>query len=282
MICKNYNAEISDSAKFCKKCGVKVVTETQSDSSESSVYWERVIVAIIVFIGIIIAIFAYYNHIENEKSIDFSSTSSQSYSSSSQSSGSSSNPATKTINGIECVLVKGNGTIKDFYIGKYEVTQKQYQSVMGTNPSSFKGNNLPVEEVTWYNADDFCRKVGGRLPTDAEWGYAAKGGNKSNGYEYSGSNNLNAVGWFYYNSGNTTHAVGAKQANELGIYDMSGNVREWCSDWHPNYVGSARVDRGGSLSHGAVGCRVANRNNYSPSSSSSNLGFRVAFNSSVQ
>jgi formylglycine-generating enzyme required for sulfatase activity len=247
--------------------------------------------------------------------VSFNQTSSSPSSNASVSSG---NPATKIINGIECVLVKaGTFTMgspasesdrsgdetqhrvtitKDFYISKYPVTQAQYQRIMGTNPSSFKGDNLPVENVTWFNADDFCRKVGGRLPTEAEWEFAARGGNNSKGYIYSGSNNLNAVGWFYDNSGSSgnrkTQPVGQKSPNELGIYDMSGNVWEWCSNWYGSYPsgavtdpmgpssGSNRVRRVGGWFGGAEYCRVAFRIGLSPSFSHSDLGFRVAFNSS--
>jgi formylglycine-generating enzyme required for sulfatase activity len=154
----------------------------------------------------------------------------------------------KFISGIECVYVApgtfqmGQADIlvampvrqvtltQGYWIGKYPVTQAQYQSVMGTNPSSFSGDNKPVERVTWHNAVDFCGKVGGRLPTEAEWEFAARGGNKSNGYTYSGSNNLDEVGWYRSNSGYEIKPVGQKKANELGLYDMTGNVSEICND----------------------------------------------------
>ena len=139
-------------------------------------------------------------------------------------------------------------TVSDFYIGKYEVTQKEWYEVMGNNPSRFKGRNLPVEEVSWYDAVEFCNKKskaegltpcytgsrkntkcnfsanGYRLPTEAEWAYAARGGIKSKGYKYSGSNTIGDVAWYISNSGSKTHTVGTKKANELGIYDMTGNV----------------------------------------------------------
>ncbi|WP_291528415.1 formylglycine-generating enzyme family protein, partial [Bacteroides sp. UBA939] len=116
-------------------------------------------------------------------------------------------------------------TVSSFYIGKYEVTQAQWRSVMGTNPSHFKGDNLPVESVSWTEAREFASRLSTatgkryRLPTEAEWEYAARGGNKSQGYTYSGSNTLGNVAWYYDNSGNTTHSVGTKSPNELGIYD---------------------------------------------------------------
>ncbi|MCL1947378.1 MAG: formylglycine-generating enzyme family protein [Chitinivibrionia bacterium] len=211
-----------------------------------------------------------------------------------------------TIKGIECVLVKaGTFTMgvddyfyynvhqvtltNDYWISKYEVTQAQYQAVMNTNPSYFSGENNPVESVTWFKANDFCQAVGGRLLTEAEWEFAARGGKKSQGYIYSGSNTIGDVAWYYGNSGVSTHPVGQKQANELGIYDMSGNVYEWCSDWYSEYSGGSavtnptgpstggyRVSRGGSWDFDERYCRVANRS-YDPSFSYKNLGFRVAF-----
>ena len=131
--------------------------------------------------------------------------------------------------------------INDYYIGKYEVTQALWKAVMGNNPSEFKGDNLPVEQVSWKDCQKFLSKLNRitgkmfRLPTEAEWEYAARGGNKSRGYQYSGSNNLLDVAWYDDNSGRKTHAVGTKQPNELGIYDMSGNVCEWCQDWYGKY-----------------------------------------------
>ena len=164
----------------------------------------------------------------------------------------------------------------DYYIGKYEVTQALWQAVMGKNPSKFKGDNLPVEQVSWDDCQEFISKLNKmtgkkfRLPTEAEWEYAARGGNKSRGYQYSGSNNLSDVAWYEDNSGKKTHAVGSKQSNELGIYDMSGNVSEWCQDrWgyyssssQTNPIGanseSLRVRRGGYWGDYA-GCRSSCR-----------------------
>ena len=120
----------------------------------------------------------------------------------------------------------------DYYIGKYEVTQALWKAVMGNNPSNLKGDNLPVEQVSWDDCQEFLSKLNSitsktfRLPTEAEWEYAARGGNKSRGYQYSGSNNLSDVAWYGDNSGSKTHPVGSKQANELGIYNMAGNVCE--------------------------------------------------------
>ena len=142
----------------------------------------------------------------------------------------------------------------DYYIGKYEVTQALWQAVMGNNPSEFKGDNLPVENVSWNDCQKFISKLNlitgktFRLPTEAEWEYAARGGKKSRGYQYSGSNNLSDVAWYYKNSGIKTHAVGTKQANELGIYDMSGNVSEWCQDRYGDYSKSSQTNPKGSTS----------------------------------
>ena len=181
----------------------------------------------------------------------------------------------------------------DYYIGKYEVTQALWQTVMGNNPSKFKGDNLPVEQVSWDDCQEFIRKLNRitgkmfRLPTEAEWEYAARGGNKSRGYQYSGSNNLSNVAWYDDNSGWGTHAVGTKQPNKLGIYDMSGNVLEWCQDWYGEYnssslvnptganSGSYRVIRGGSWRGAALICRSSCRYNYAPGDRGYDLGLRL-------
>jgi hypothetical protein len=184
---------------------------------------------------------------------------------------------------IELVYVKTNYTMtsEDFYIGKYPVTQKEWFAVMGTNPSYFKGDNLPVETVSLYDAQEFISKLNAktgkkyRLPTESEWEYAARGGNKSQGYEYSGSNNINTVAWYDENSGNSTKPVGTKQPNELGIYDMSGNVREWCYfDYWVKQVEECPL-RGGSWDGIAQYCRVSNRYFSLPDFRDYRHGFRV-------
>ena len=184
-------------------------------------------------------------------------------------------------------------TLSGYYIGKYEVTQKLWKAVMGNNPSYFKGDNLPVEQVSWNDVQEFIRKLNQltgksyRLPTEAEWEYAARGGSNSRGYKYSGSDNVGSVAWYYENSGSTTHPVGSKSPNELGIYDMSGNVWEWCQDWYGDYSsssqrnpkgpasGSNRVGRSGGWCNGAGSCRVSYRLNLSPVNRYDFLGFRL-------
>jgi formylglycine-generating enzyme required for sulfatase activity len=184
-------------------------------------------------------------------------------------------------------------TVGSFNIGKYEVTQRLWRRVMGSLPSKFKGDDLPVENVSWDDIQKFVNKLNEqtgkkyRLPTEAEWEYAARGGNKSNGYKYSGSNNIDDVAWYDGNSGRETHNVGTKQPNELGIYDMSGNVCEWVSDLYgkcatgaqTNPIGSSsvspRVIRGGSWGHDAGDCRVFGRINALPDFRNRDLGFRL-------
>ena len=214
--------------------------------------------------------------------------------------------------------------VGDFYIGKYEVTHKEYIEFLNAKGLSsngsyngteyidmdysgcaighrsgrfyFKGSryadseNCPVIEVTWHGANAYCQWKGGRLPTEAEWEYAARSGQQSKGYKYAGSNNIGEVAWYDDgNSGSKTHPVGGRQPNKLGIYDMSGNVWEWCSDWYDeDYYGSSpqnnpqgpsdgqdRVLRGGSWLNDARYCRVANRYNFSPGGSNTFFGFRL-------
>ena len=137
-------------------------------------------------------------------------------------------------------------TLSSFYLCKYEVTQALWIAVMGENPSNHKGDNLPVEQVSWNDCQNFITRLNSltdrkfRLPTEAEWEYAARGGNRSHGYKYSGSNNLSEVAWYGGNGGYNTHPVGLKGPNELGLYDMSGNVYEWCSDWYGPYSSSSQ------------------------------------------
>ena len=211
-------------------------------------------------------------------------------------------------------------TLSSYSIGQTEVTQALWVAVMGSNPSFFNGygnsdygsyhsnydygTNLqrPVERVSWEDCQEFITKLNQltgqqfRLPTEAEWEYAARGGNKSKGYKYAGSNTVGDVAWYYDNipsqsegaSGYGTQTVGTKQANELGLYDMSGNVYEWCQDWYGSYSsdaqtnptgptsGSARVNRGGSWTYYAWNCRVSDRYISTPTYRDDYLGFRLA------
>ncbi|HQQ21703.1 MAG TPA: SUMF1/EgtB/PvdO family nonheme iron enzyme, partial [Bacteroidales bacterium] len=204
--------------------------------------------------------------------------------------------------------------VSSYQIARTPVTQEIWERVMGVNPSSFKGPNRPVNHVHWYEVVEFCNKLskmegfqqayfgvgadikcdfsanGYRLPTEAEWEFAARGGNKSCGYKFAGGDKLDLFGWYYGNSGNESKDVGLKLPNELGIHDMSGNVWEWCWDlYSSNYYGVSpianplgadagpeRVLRGGSWSVAADSCRVSYRDRYNPGYRYDKSGFRVA------
>jgi len=184
-------------------------------------------------------------------------------------------------------------TLSSYYIGETEVTQALWTAVMGSNPSRFKGDQRPVERVSWNDCQTFISRLNAktgkyfRLPTEAEWEYAARGGH-SGGSKYAGSDNINSVAWYIYNSGRETHNVATKSPNGLGIYDMSGNVWEWCQDWYGAYSSSSqtnpkgpsngddRVRRGGSWYDVAWDCRVSRRDDDSPYGSDFNLGLRLA------
>ena len=188
-----------------------------------------------------------------------------------------------------------NVTLNDYYIGETEVTQELWQAVMGENPSDFtRGEQLPVEHVNWKDCQTFISKLNNlteqnfHLPTEAQWEYAARGGSKSQGYQYSGSNDIDAVAWHEGNSKNKSHSVKTKAPNELGIYDMSGNVWEWCSDWYGEYSsgdqtnpqgssrGAHRVRRGGSWMNYLRLGRSSLRFYDSPAMRYNNLGLRLA------
>lgn len=230
-----------------------------------------------------------------------------------------------------------NIIIDDFYISKYEVTGYEWAQIMGDNPSEFKGDNFPVEMVSWYDAIEYCNKRsikeglepyynidketidphntseiddikwtitinenanGYRLPTEAEWEYAASGGQKSKNYIYSGSNNADDIGWYWRNSGdeylsgdwswpqiannnNRTRPVGSMKPNELGLYDMSGNVREWCWDWYKESDsdgGSYRIWKGGGWLGDVICCELSYRGKYEANGKGSDTGLRVCQN----
>jgi formylglycine-generating enzyme required for sulfatase activity len=182
-----------------------------------------------------------------------------------------------------------------FYIGKYEVTQEQYQQVMGANPSNFKGKSNPVETVSWDDAQEFIKKASQgtgqslRLPTEAEWEHACRAGTNTIYCSGDTEADLDRAGWFYGNSKNTTHPTGGKVPNVWGVYDMHGNVWEWCQDWYEMYKpaptvdpqgpleGASRVLRGGSWGHVPEGCRSARRSWNAPGDRGNGLGFRVVF-----
>lgn len=189
----------------------------------------------------------------------------------------------------------------DFYIGETEVTQALWRAVTGSIPMAGSswistiglGNNYPAYYISWSDCQNFIEDLNDltglnfRMPTEAEWEYAAKGGNKSQGYTYSGSNTADDVAWYTGNSDGKTHPVATKEPNELGVYDMSGNVYEWCQDWYGNYSSGAQTDptgpssgtyrvfRGGCWTHGAGNCRPSSRSRTSPSSAFNYLGLRL-------
>lgn len=180
-----------------------------------------------------------------------------------------------------------------FYIGRTEVTQALWREVMGRNPSHFLGDSLPVDNVSWFECQEFIdslnRLSGLRfsLPTEAEWEYAARGGNRSRGSKYSGSRCIDSVAWYGENSHSTSHSVATLMPNELGIYDMCGNVAEWCADWYDFYdtisqsnptgpaTGRYKTLRGGAWQLSAVMCRVSDRGFVEPSDRDSIFGLRL-------
>ena len=183
-------------------------------------------------------------------------------------------------------------TVSSFYMGQTEVTQRQWEAIMGSNSSYFVGDNRPVENVSWNDCQEFIQKLNQltgrtfRLPTEAEWEYAARGGKYHSSYKYSGSNEVDYVAWYSGNGGGQTHPIKTKQPNALGLYDMSGNVWEWCSARYGSYSsgaqtnpqgpmsGLSRVLRGGSWGSHARYCRVSYRNN-SPDGRNNSFGFRL-------
>ncbi|MBR4897837.1 MAG: SUMF1/EgtB/PvdO family nonheme iron enzyme [Prevotella sp.] len=194
-------------------------------------------------------------------------------------------------------------TLSTYYIGETEVTQGLWYAIMGQKPSSDKewrawglGSDYPAYYISWNLAQEFITKLNSvtgrkfRLPTEAEWEFAARGGTKTKGYKYAGSNKIDEVAWYQVNPAEQTHPVATKKANELGLYDMSGNVREWCSDWYDySYyknstvsnptgpsTGENRVMRGGSISNNEDECRVSRRDNRAPTSDTYPNGLRIA------
>ncbi len=259
------NTNIPDGSKFCNECGTPLnggsIGSSQSDSSTGSPIIDNLIANMVYVEGGTFMMGATSEQVDDAFNAE--------------------KPAHRV-------------TLSSFSIGCYEVTQEEWEAVMFDNPSHFKGKKRPVECVCWDDCQEFISKLNAmtgktfRLPTEAEWEYSARGGNKSKGYKYSGSNNINAVAWYGDNSGKTTHPVGQKSPNELGLYDMSGNVFEWCSDWSGFYrsfsqtnpkgdsSGIGRVRRGGSWQDNARLCRVSQRDRYPPDRRGYYLGFRLA------
>ena len=185
-------------------------------------------------------------------------------------------------------------TLSSFSINKYEVTQEEWEAVMGNNPSNFMGAKLPVEQVSWDDCQVFISKLNEltgmsfRLPSEAEWEYSARGGNNNSGCVYAGSNDLNEVAWFDRNSEGKSHEIGLKLPNELGLYDMCGNIREWCQDWYGDYSaleqknpqgplsGNLRVIRGGGWDSSKEYCLLSSRDRCSPNYRNAKLGLRLA------
>ncbi len=225
------------------------------------------------------------------------------------------NYKTFTVGGVTFKMIKVEGgtftttpmvTLSDYYIGQTEVTQALWKAVMGTTPSQLttirpswdigEGANYPMYAISWEDCQEFVRKLNVqtgqrfRLPTESEWEFAAKGGNQRHGYLYSGSNDIDAVAWKSGNSRSMMHTVGTKIANELGLYDMSGNVWEWCQDWYAPYnysssaktnptgpaTGTERVRRGGSWNSIDTFCRVSKRESSQPSERFLDVGLRLA------
>ena len=203
-------------------------------------------------------------------------------------------------------------SLGSFFLSKYEITWAQYRTIMGQGTDPAPADNLPVERVSWFDAVEFCNllsgregltpcylidgkniscdfsKKGYRLPTEAEWEYAARGGGFFGNHRFSGSDNINQVAWYYSNSNGVTHAVGRKLANELGLFDMSGNVWEWCWDWYGFYstdslidptgpeTGIDRIFRGGNMITHENYIQVTFRGFHNPSLTGVGVGFRVA------
>lgn len=208
-------------------------------------------------------------------------------------------PSESVLKSSDFVLIEGNANIGSFYMCTHEVTQEEYQTITGKNPSRFNGDKLPVEQVSWYEAVEYCNMRslaegltpcysgredsdydcnftanGYRLPTEAEWEYAAKGGKYHSPYKYSGSDEIDCVAWYSGNSDNKTQNVMTKIPNKLGLHDMTGNVWEWCWDEY-NSFSFCRVFRGGSWFSNADSCNISYRGSCSPGDRDSYLGLRL-------
>ena len=284
MKCKICNTENRDTAKFCNECGAKLEPQLKSCTNKDCPdYGKAILPAEAKFCpccGYAIGGYVSNNNERNVVAMD---------------------KEVFTVEGVSFTMIAVQGgtytmgatseqgsdawddekpahkeTVSDFMIGETPVTQELWQAVMGSNPSYFTGDmQRPVEQVSWDDCQTFIRKLNQltgqnfRLPSEAEWEYAARGGNRSKGCKYAGSNDVDTVAWYNGNSNRTTHPVKTKQPNELGIYDMSGNVREWCQDkWCDDYNSPRdsgfRVLRGGSWGNFARGVRVFDRHGGTP------------------
>ena len=303
-------------ANFCPRCGRPLQGNTESKSKRR--LWIRRVMVLVCIAGVVLGIVAYLNYRQNSPIVYKGENSPIVYKGEIP----QSTIETIVVNGVEFNMVKIEGgtfhmgatseqgsdsyywvypvhsvTLSDYYIGETEVTQELWEAVMGSNPSEFTGNNQrPVESVSWDDCQEFIKKLNQltgknfRLPTEAEWEYAARGGKYSRGYKYSGSNNAYEVAWYGSNSGYETQPIKTKEANELGLYDMSGNVYEWCNDWYnQNYYrnspqtnptgpskGWDRVLRGGSWFSYGRNVRVSNRSGIAPGYRCYDLGLRLA------
>ena len=284
----------------------KPQVQTKSESKNKRRLWLRRTMVLVGIAGVVLGIVAYLNYRQNSP-IVYKGEIPQS------------TIETIVVNGVKFNMVKIKGgtfrmgatseqsnydndekpvhsvTLSDYYMGETEVTQELWEAVMGSNPSRFMGDNQrPVERVSWDDCQEFIKKLNQltgkefRLPTEAEWEYAARGGKYSRGYRYSGSNNSDEVAWYDSNSGSKTHPVKTKKDNELGLYDMSGNVWEWCNDWWGCYQsnsqtnptgpseGESRVLRGGGWCYFDMGVRVSRRDYLTPGYRHIIIGLRLA------
>ncbi len=295
MKCKICNTENRDTAKFCNECGAKLEPQLKACSNKDCPdYGKAILPAEAKFCprcGYAIGGYVSNNNERNVVAMD---------------------KEVFTVEGVSFTMIKVQGAtyimgasdndldacviekpahkekISDFMIGETPVTQELWQAVMCANPSYFEGDmQRPVDSVSWDDCQAFIRKLNQltgqnfRLPSEAEWEYAARGGNRSKGYKYAGSNSVDAVAWYDDNSGRTTHPVKTKQPNELGIYDMSGNVWEWCQDnWCDDYNSPRdsgyRVLRGGTWFYVARGVRVSSRGYLHPNFGGYYVGLRLA------
>ncbi len=295
MKCKICNTENRDTAKFCNECGAKLEPQLKSCTNEDCPdYGKAILPAEAKFCprcGYAIGGYVSNNNERNVVAMD---------------------KEVFTVEGVSFKMIAVQGgtytmgaadedpeaddwekpahseTVADFMIGETPVTQELWKAVMGSNPSYFTGDmQRPVEQVSWFDCQEFIRKLNQltgqnfRLPSEAEWEYVARGGNRSKGYKYAGSNDVDTVAWYNGNSNRTTHPVKTKQPNELGIYDMSGNVYEWCQDkWCRDYNSPRnsgdRVLRGGSWDRYAWYVRVSYRCYNTPDYGDSDLGLRLA------